>query len=752
MICRVTILRFCKLIEPPPRLKISEWSERNAYLPAEGNAEGGKFRLARMPWQRDMLDDPIDPHITETAWMLASQLGKTMCIVLIIEYFAAYKPTKILICYPKLDDVKDFINDKLMPATHDTPAMYGVIKDPRTKGSNSRALNRKFPGGGLVGVGSISTSSLRRVSARVVIQDEIDDFEITPQGDSMALADKRATTFHNAVLLKSSTPTAKDESRIEAKFESGDQQRFFVPCPKCGHMQHLQHANFKFSFGKEEYERFRTPIQQEAVNEPNPKQPCLAGDNESFRGARNAGASFGASEGENEGGAHNAGRRNENGGIGRPIDPKQFQWDINARDIRDTEKAMFVCESETCKAGWSDQDRIAAINSGDPENPPIVVNGKEYRAKWVAKFPGRRIRSRHMNGYYRLIGRKDAFKSYHHEFAEDFLTALAGGRETHMVWVNTFLAETWADDFEQLDWHPLAERTEDYKATDLPVEIMFIIAGCDVHPDRVEIQVIGWGAAEETWVIEHKVVWGDFTQPEMQDRVWDFLDKRYTHPVLGEMKINASGFDTGKQTKVKEVYRFCKKHRSRNVFALKGGSDPLAPIYSASDVTARFGIKLFLLNTDLLKCTIFDRITTMVDKEEPKTDGPRVIHFPKTCDTKYFRQLCSEKRVAEKRGNNTVYIWKKHKSNTRNEVLDTKVYAFGVYEIVKQDGWIERKWAEVQKKLKESEPTPERAIPANVEQVSPIPRLEPPKNSKPPQKPKPKPPPFRGGFFNPLGL
>lgn len=692
MICRHTITRLSRLIEPPPRLRVSEWAERNCYLPAEGVAEPGKFRLARMPWQADMLDDPIDANITEAAWMLASQLGKTMCIVLVIQFFVGYRPTKILVCYPKLDDVKDFINDKLMTAVADTPCMYGIIKDPRAKGSNSRALNRKFPGGGLVGVGSISTSSLRRVSARVIIQDEIDDFEITPQGDSMALADKRATTFHNAVLLKSSTPTKKDESRIEAKFLSGDQQRYYVPCPKCGHMQHLQHANFKFSFSKEEYERFG---------------------------------------GEN----------------GNNIRPSDFQWDLLCKEIRDTERAIFVCENGACKAGWSDQDRQAAINSGNEENPPVIVGGKECRARWIAAFPGRRIRSRHMNGYYRLIGRKDAFKSYHHEFAEDFLTALSGGRETHMVWVNTFLAETWADDFEQIEWNPLAKRVEDYSASDLPAEIMFIVAGLDFHPDRVEIQVVGWGAAEETWIIEHRIIWGDFTQPEMQERVWEALDKRYVHPILGELKISASGCDTGKQTKVKEIYRFCKKHRSRNVYALKGGSDPLAPIYSASDVTQRFGIKLFMLNTDLLKCTVFDRLTTMVDKDEPKTEGPRVIHFPVSCDQKYFRQLCSEKRVAEKRGNATVYIWRKHKSNTRNETLDTLVYAYGVYEIVRQDGWIERKWLEVKKKLAESEPTGDRKTPANVEVAKPAPTTP-----KPAAKPKPKPMPFRRGFFNPLGL
>ena len=48
--------------------------------------------------------------------------------------------------------------------------------------------------------------------------------------------------------------------------------------------------------------------------------------------------------------------------------------------------------------------------------------------------------------------------------------------------------------------------------------------------------------------------------------------------------------------------------------------------------------------------------------------------------------------------------WVKLVSSARNEVLDMTVYAFGVFEISRQEDAISRKWREVQGKLREQNP------------------------------------------------
>jgi phage terminase large subunit GpA-like protein len=630
--------RFASLIKPPPRLLISEWAEVNVNLPPEGNSEPGRYRCARMPWQRKMLDSPLDSSANEIVWMLASQLGKTLCIIIIIGYFIDHRPTKILVVYPKLDDGKDWLRDKFLPLISETKCLDGKIKDPREHGSESRALNRKFPGGGLVVVGSSSTSSLRRLSARLIFQDEIDDFETTAQGDSMALADKRAETFHNAIKLKSSTPTHAGTSRVSAKYEASDKQKFFVPCQFCGHMQDLKWAQVKFTFERD------------------------------------------------------------------------------GKDVRDTENAVYVCEK--CEKHWTDQDRIAAIN--DP------------RADWIATGPASRIRGFHMNGLYRLIGRKTSFKSYLHEFAEDFLAAKKGGRETLMVWVNTFLAEPYSDPTEKIEWHPLWERSqhETYSAKCVPLEVALILADIDVQKDRIEISTQGIGDQEEMWWLENHVVYGDFDQPHIQQQVDDFLLKKYPREDGVELKITATAIDSAHKTQA--VYKFCATRQNRRVWAVRGSATPYAPLVTPS-TKRHYGITLWMVGTDTAKDLIFDRLA-LTD------EGARYVHFPKSFPESFFRQLCSEEisDTFERGVHKRKYI----KTQARNESLDKFVYGLACLAILKpSERWIKsqtpakKEYAlEPEKKLEEEKTEPPKPI-------------QKPKSPRVSNRPK-----WAGGMFNPLGL
>lgn len=231
---------------------ISQWADAHAYLPAEGNAEPGKYRCTRLPYQRAMLDDPLDGSISETVWMIASQLGKTLCMVLICEYFIDQQPTSILVVYPKIDDIKAWFKEKFTATVDVTPKMRGKIKDRRLRDSDNTILSKRFHGGNIGGAGANSPSTLRQRSKRIVIQDEIDAYEMNTEGDPCLQADKRAATFHNAVKLKASTPGKKLTSRIVPKFERSDKQYWFCPCPRCGHFQILSFWNVKWPEGRPE--------------------------------------------------------------------------------------------------------------------------------------------------------------------------------------------------------------------------------------------------------------------------------------------------------------------------------------------------------------------------------------------------------------------------------------------------------------------------------------------------------------------
>src|SRR5690606_34662323 len=105
-----------------------------------------------------------------------------------------------------------------------------------------------------------SPKTLRGRSAPVTQADEIDGFEATPEGDPGELLAQRSASFgDDALRTESSTPTIEGASRIDTAFQEGDQRRYYVPCPHCGHEQFLRWENVVWtgqrSTGIEDFEK-----------------------------------------------------------------------------------------------------------------------------------------------------------------------------------------------------------------------------------------------------------------------------------------------------------------------------------------------------------------------------------------------------------------------------------------------------------------------------------------------------------------
>jgi phage terminase large subunit GpA-like protein len=416
----------------------------------------------------------------------------------------------------------------------------------------------------------------------------------------------------------------------------------------------------------------------------------------------------------------------------------------------------LVCP--TC--GWelTDQERLAMIS--------------DSTAAWRATEPFTGVLGRHLNGMYRVMGKKPAYQNYLHEFSELWLDAKHGGEETIRVFVNNFDANAYEAESERIAWKPLKDRAENY-GPELPIKVVFLLAGVDIHPDRVEIQVLGWGDEEEVWVIDYEVITGDFDMPDCQEVVAAFLNgKRYHHEILGELGIFAKYIDSGKQTKVQAVYRFCKQYAGQNCRAVKGFGNPLGSIYTTA-AEKRFSIIRYNVNVDHFKNTTSDRLKN----QEP---GPRYIHFPKEeisyvkdgktvvektrFTAKYFAMLCSEKKVGRRTPTGgMVTEWVKHKSNTRNEAWDTMIYAFAGWETIRPGVMIKKTWEKVLKALAGGQGSGGDGVSPGTPKEY---QLKPGSEAKLPElkqlpatrggaKPRPagrKKEAFRGGMFNPLGL
>lgn len=244
---------FYHALTPPPSLTVSEWADRFRVLSPESSAEPGQWDTARAPYQRAMMDAVSDPLVHTIVVMSSAQVGKTEILCNMIGYRIDTDPGPILLIQPTLEMAEAFSKDRLDPMLRDTPVLRSKVRDGRKDAANT-IRHKTFPGGHVTLAGSNSSAGLASRPIRDVLADEVDRWEasIGEEGDPLALALKRTTTFWNRKHIIVSTPTVKGLSRIEAKYDESDKRHCYVACPHCATRHVLRWANVKWTAGEPE--------------------------------------------------------------------------------------------------------------------------------------------------------------------------------------------------------------------------------------------------------------------------------------------------------------------------------------------------------------------------------------------------------------------------------------------------------------------------------------------------------------------
>lgn len=631
------VRRAARQLVPPPKLLPSEWAEANVRIPV-GNAKPGPIRFDNAPYQRGMLDVIKEPGIRRVDYMTGAQLGKTTIQQCITGYFIAHEPRSQIFVQPTQGDVQTFQETKLRPMLDANPSISKLMAKQRgRKGvNNSRIIS--YIGGWLMFSWAGSPKTLRGRSAPVTQADEVDGMEATAEGDPVELLAQRAATFgDDALSTRSSTPTIKEASRIETGFLEGDQRRFYVPCPHCGHGQFLKWANVTWD------------------------------------GRRSTGTD---DADEDKGHEHHP------------------------------DTARYACEG--CGALWDDGERIAAIR-----------NAEKLGHGWKAAKPFKGHASFHapeMLSTFRRL--REIVQSYLDKLAVDDLQSF----------INVSLAETYEEKGEKADptgLLALAKEETDFTA-DVPMGGLYLTAGIDMQMDRLELEVVAWGAGEESWSVEYRVLWGDPLQGDVWDDLDDALATTYQHASGAVMGISAACLDTGGTSGCTQAaYEYARGRTGRRLFAIKGVGGWGRPIVekpqrkqSGKNVRK---VDLFLVGTDEAKLVVMRRLASTVGAQQ--RGGAGYCHFPPDRDAEYFQQLTAEKLLTRYVKGQPIREWHKP-DRARNEALDCRVYALVALKIMQPSFkrlaerygvTVEGEVAERRRKLK-SLPKPDQAPPAPVEE------------------------------------
>ena len=279
------------------------------------------------------------------------------------------------------------------------------------------------------------------------------------------------------------------------------------------------------------------------------------------------------------------------------------------------------------------------------------------RGRWRATAAGDgRTRGYHLSALYAPVG-WPSWPDLAREFVEAKRT-----RETLQVFINTVLGETWRDEAAvPLEADALLGRREPF-AAEAPAGVALITAGTDVQADRIECEIVGWGAGEESWSLGYFVIHGDTGQPEVWSDLDRLLARQWRHESGLLLPVSAACIDAGFETAT--VVEFCSARRSRRIWAVKGAAGFGKPIWPRRATTGgRNRGEMFLIGVDTAKERVYSRLR--VDRP-----GPGYCHFPLDRERDWFEQLVSE-RISVERGERTF----SKPAGMRNEALDARAYA-----------------------------------------------------------------------------
>ena len=558
----------------------------------------------------------VTEHDTHTvSVMAATQLIKTELLLNVAGYYIHQDPSAILLVQPTQSAAETFSKERFARTVEATPALRALVEPPRAKDSDNTIAHKTFQGGAIDFVGANSPTDLASRPERVVLCDEIDKYPASAgsEGDPLKLAEERASTYKaigRAKFVRTCSPT------IGALAEN---------------MQPISRIGREYLASDQRRCFVACPhCQHEQV-----------------------------------------------------LSWAHVRWDRDEKGGHLPDTAAVACEA--CGAVWSEHDRVAALDAlktapaygwrqtreffccGENRKPELWDDRGRARCPACEKAaPYGGHAGFHVS---KLYSKRHRLPEIVREFLET-----KGDQESLKKWTNTALAELWRPAIgESFDSARLIVRAEPYGPRDLPEEVRVITGYCDVQSNRLEMQLIGWGADEEAWPFQYTIINLDPAQPEAWKELDALIGDAFTTKSGRVMRVAAFGVDCAYLTA--QVLAYARARRGRRIFACRGipGARPIWPGRASKSKT---GEPIYLLGVDSAKDQIYARLR--IDPPEPGTRKPGFVHFPVADNfgPEYFDQLNAERRQVRMRMGQPISFWAKIRA--RNESLDTFVGALAM--------------------------------------------------------------------------
>ena len=218
----------------PKKESVTEWTVKNHYLKRTGTFLAYK----KYPFMLAPTDSMGRLHDTfEVVIMCPAQASKTTAIMNFIGWSLKYQRENILVILDNASNAQKLAKNRVKPFLMDVCHLLDDTERQQSADKSNSAVNIALASGVNLMLGSAkSASDLCSQPCAFVLLDEVDRYvELSGEGDPVTLASARTKTYRNSMIVCTSTPTVKDDSRIMSQWKLGTAERWGVICTTCQH-------------------------------------------------------------------------------------------------------------------------------------------------------------------------------------------------------------------------------------------------------------------------------------------------------------------------------------------------------------------------------------------------------------------------------------------------------------------------------------------------------------------------------------
>ena len=611
----------------------SDWCEQNRYMTPDLTPMPGYFSYNNSPYAREIVDCLHPSHpARRIAVRKGAQIGfSTGVIEPGIGWIISQNPGNILflVGHDELVKPSTIKVDRMI----DNSGIRDLIKSTSLRARNNESGDtnklKQFQDGSLK-IGIANHKSLRQISVQYGF---IDDFEsmkgdTKESGDTASMIDKRFSAFEKKMkLFYISTPEVKETSNIEPVYLDGDQRKYFIPCPCCNELIHLEweiesELTQNKMVGMTWKLDFSGSLITESVGYTCQKCEGFFDDSNKSEWLKEEGRGGSA------------------------------KWIPTAKPKRPGNYSYHLSSlySPVYMAGWD-----SFVREYLESNPP---NGKRIESKWQSFVNLTLGQTYEPSGDSISVGKlQENIRNYEIGIIPERLSLADGNGRIVLITCGSDL--NGKQDDARLDYEIVA-----YSESGATYSIQHGSVGTFIKGEKKETPRSKMSYRHGV----HNSVWPVFQQ---------IIKKHYVSDLTGKkMSIFITGLDSGYQTDY--AYKFA--DNNSNVLSLKGKDDnkyinPNADLRSFT--LGKEKGNLFLVESNYTKDRLAEKIGLNWEREDNEKQPSGFMNFPTPSNGLYetinfFSHFEAEHKVIDKKG---AFAWRKKSKNHENHLFDCRLYA-----------------------------------------------------------------------------